>query len=51
MYEKCADIDHQVELYRKLSLAVYDQATLERIKSALADLQAEKATLHPDQDN
>ena len=49
MCEKCVDIDRQLELYRKLSL--YDQPTLDRIKSAVADLQAEKATLHPDQDN
>ncbi len=40
MCEKCVDIDHQVELYRKLSLAVCDQAAAvaEKIKMAATRL-------------
>jgi hypothetical protein len=49
MCEKCEQLDKKIEHYQKLLLGIGDQLTVDRIKSLIADLQAQKATLHPEQ--
>jgi hypothetical protein len=49
MCEKCTDIDNTIERYRRILLAIGDQLTIDRTKEMIADLQAQKAALHPEQ--
>jgi hypothetical protein len=50
MYDKCVELDKKIERYRMGSSSVVDQLTIDRIKGLIADLEAQKATLHPEQD-
>ena len=49
MCEKCTEIDKKIEHYRKIAFSLYDQLTIDRIKTLIADLEAQKAALHPEQ--
>jgi hypothetical protein len=49
MCEKCKQLDEKIERYRRFSKAVTDALTLERIEKLIAELGAEKAGLHPDE--
>jgi hypothetical protein len=49
MCDKCEQLDKKIEHYQKLLLGIGDQLTVDRIKSLIADLQAQKAALHPEQ--
>ncbi len=49
MCEKCAELDKKIEHYGRMLLSIGDQITVERIEALIADLQAQKATLHPKQ--
>jgi hypothetical protein len=49
MCEKCVDIDKNIERYRKIQRSIGDQVTVDRTKELIADLQAQKAALHPEQ--
>jgi hypothetical protein len=49
MCDKCEELDKKIEHYQKLLLGIGDQLTVDRIKSLIADLQAQKAALHPEQ--
>jgi hypothetical protein len=49
MCEKCEHLDKKIEHYQKLLLGIVDQLTVDGIKSLIADLQAQKAALHPEQ--
>jgi len=49
MCDKCTDIDNTIERYRRILLAIGDQLTIDRTKEMIADLQAQKAALHPEQ--
>ena len=48
MCDKCAELDKRIEHYRRMLLSIGDQITVERIEALIADLQAQKATLHPE---
>jgi hypothetical protein len=50
MCEQCAEIDKTIERYRRILLAIGDQLTIDRTKEMMADLEARKAALHPQQD-
>jgi hypothetical protein len=50
MCDKCVELDKKIERYRMLSSAVADQLTIDRIKELIADLLAQKTTLHPEQE-
>ena len=50
MCEKCVEIDKRIERYRRLLSGVGDQVTVERFEKAIAELEAEKIALHPDQE-
>jgi hypothetical protein len=47
--DKCVEHDKKIEHYRKMTLGVSDQLTVERIKTLIEDLQAQKASLYPEQ--
>jgi hypothetical protein len=46
MCEKCAELDERIERYRRVSSSINDQLTIDRIKSMIADLEAQKVALH-----
>jgi hypothetical protein len=48
MCDKCAELDKKIEHCRLMLLSIGDQITVERIAALIADLQAQKATLHPE---
>jgi hypothetical protein len=50
MCEKCVEIDKKIERYRTILLAINDELTADRAKELIADLLAQKAALHPEQD-
>jgi hypothetical protein len=49
MCEKCIELDDKMERYRRIASRIYDQLTLDRIKELIAELESEKAQLHPEQ--
>jgi len=49
MCEKCTALDKKIEQYRRLASAINDQLTIDRIKTSIAELELQKAALHPQQ--
>jgi hypothetical protein len=49
MCEKCVEIDKTIERYRRILLSIGDQLTVDRTKELIAELQAKKDALHPEQ--
>ena len=49
MCDKCIELDVKVEHYQQLSSRITNQQTLDGIKKLIADLQAQKTALHPEQ--
>ena len=50
MCEKCVALDRKIEHYERLRLSIADQVTVDRIKELLAEMKAQKAALHPEND-
>lgn len=48
MYEKCVEIDEKIEHYRLIKRSIMDQLTVDRAKELIAELESQKATLHPE---
>jgi len=48
MCNKCDELDKKIGHYEKMLLAIGDSLTVDRLKAMIADLQAQKATLHPE---
>ena len=48
MCDKCVEIDRTIERYRQVQRKLLDQVTADRAKELIAELQAQKATLHPE---
>ena len=49
MCDKCDELDKTIERYRRILLSIGDQVTVDRTKELIAELQAKKAALHPEQ--
>jgi hypothetical protein len=49
MCDKCTELDERIERYLGISSS-NDQLTIDRIKELIEDLRAQKAALHPDQE-
>ena len=49
MCERCVEIDKAIERYRRILLSIGDQITVDRTKELIAELQAKKDALHPEQ--
>jgi hypothetical protein len=48
MCEKCSEIDKTIARYQRVLLAIDDRITVDRTKELIAELQAQKAELHPE---
>jgi hypothetical protein len=49
MCEECVEIDKNIERYRRIQRTIGDQPTIDRTKELIAELVAQKAALHPEQ--
>jgi hypothetical protein len=49
MCEKCVEIDKTIVRYQRILLSIGDQVTVDRTKELIADLETQKAALHPKQ--
>jgi hypothetical protein len=49
MCDKCEKLDKKIEHYETILVSIGDRATVERLMTMIADLQAQKAALHPEQ--
>lgn len=49
MCEWCDEIDKTIERYREIKERVSDQALVDRAKELIAEFEADKAALHPEQ--
>ena len=49
MCDKCDDIDKTIERYRQIKERIADQALVDRAKQLIAELETDKAALHPEQ--
>jgi hypothetical protein len=50
MCDKCIELDRKLEQYRRLAGSITDELTIARISKMIKDTAAEKAKLHPDQE-
>ncbi len=51
MCNKCLELDGKIEHYQRISASITDQLTLDRIKELVEKMKAQKAALHPEQEN
>ncbi len=49
MCDKCEEIDKTIERYRRIKERILDQMFVDRAKELIAELEAGKAALHPNQ--
>ena len=50
MCERCAELDARIEHYKRIATYVTDQLTLDGIAGLIKQMLAEKAALHPEQE-
>jgi hypothetical protein len=50
MCDKCVELDKKIERYRRIAAAIADQFTVDGIKASIAELEAQKVELHPEQE-
>jgi hypothetical protein len=50
MCEKCVELDSKIEHYRFMASRISDQAMLAGIKGLIERMHAQKAALHPEQE-
>jgi hypothetical protein len=48
MCDKCAEIDERIARYRRINEQIMDQQFNDRAKALIAQLEQEKAALHPE---
>ncbi len=48
MCEKCIEIDQKIERYRRIQQFILDPYTVDQTKELVAELEAQKAALHPE---
>jgi hypothetical protein len=49
MCDKCAPLDKKIQHYETMIVSIGDRVTVERLMVLVADLQVQKAALHPEQ--
>lgn len=49
MCTKCNELDKRIARYSRLSGLVSDRFTIDRFDQVVAEIEAEKAALHPEQ--
>jgi hypothetical protein len=47
MCDKCIQLDKEIEHYERLASGMADELTLERIRESVREMRAQKAALHP----
>ena len=50
MCDKCTALDGKIAHYQRLEASILDQVTVDRLKELINKLIAEKAALHPEQE-
>jgi FAD/FMN-containing dehydrogenase len=50
MCDKCIELDGKIEHYQRISASISDQLTVDRIKELVEKMKAQKAALHPEQE-
>jgi hypothetical protein len=50
MCKQCAEIDKKIDHYKRLASGMLDQPTLDGIKELIEVMRAQKAALHPEQE-
>jgi hypothetical protein len=48
MCDKCKEIDIKISQYQRLARGIGDQKTVEAAAHLIADLEAQKVSLHPE---
>ena len=51
MCEKCVDLDKKIGYFRVLAVRLMDSSTIEAARKLIEEMQAQKAALHPEQQN
>jgi hypothetical protein len=49
MCDKCDEIDKTIERYRRIQQRILDQQLADGAQKLIAELEADKAALHPEQ--
>ncbi len=49
MCDKCKALDDKIERYRRLAAAITDRQMLDGLQKLIAEAEAQKADLHPEQ--
>jgi hypothetical protein len=49
MCDKCKALDDKIEQYRRLAAAITDRQMLDGLQKLIAEAEAQKAALHPEQ--
>jgi hypothetical protein len=49
MCDKCQELEKKIERYSKIAFSINDQLTIDRFNQLIKDTEAEKAKLHPNQ--
>ena len=50
MCDKCIQLDKKIEHNERLASGMADELTLERIRESVQEMRAQKAALHPDEE-
>ena len=50
MCDKCVELDGKIEHYQRMAARITDQLTLDGIKELIERMKAQKAVLHPEQE-
>ena len=50
MCERCAQLDKKIAQYERIAASILDRTTVDGITELIAQMKAEKATLHPKQE-
>ena len=50
MCDKCVELDGKIEHYQRMASLLTDRTTLDGIKELIARMKAQKAELHPEQE-
>jgi len=50
MCKRCSELDDKIQHYQRISTHLTDQLTLDGIAGLIKQMLAEKATLHPEQE-
>jgi len=50
MCDKCVELDGKIEHYERISAAISDRLTIDRIKELVQQMKAQKSALHPERE-